>query len=130
MNEKLYQLLQKAELDFELRKRIWAAKDAKDPALALCELCTAEGFPLTVGQLFSEQEEFFCNLFRSCNGSAVDPLDGWDDPFEMFFAALEALDKKEPKNMLSEKYEEWADEHEELEDYLDEILDRMEVLCK
>ena len=84
MNEKLYQLLQKAELDFELRKRIWAAKDAKDPALALCELCTAEGFPLTVGQLFSEQEEFFCNLFRSCNGSAVDPLDGWDDPFEMF----------------------------------------------
>ena len=94
MNEKLYQLLQKAELDFELSKRIWAAKDAKDPALALCELCTAEGFPLTVGQLFSEQEEFFCNLFRSCNGSAVDPLDGWDDPFEMFFAALEALDKK------------------------------------
>jgi hypothetical protein len=94
MNEKLYQLLQKAELDFELRKRIWAAKDAKDPALALCELCTAEGFPLTVGQLFSEQEEFFCNLFRSCNGSAVDPLDGWDDPFEMFYAALEALEKK------------------------------------
>lgn len=40
MNEKLYQLLQKAELDFELRKRIWEAKDAKDPALALCELCT------------------------------------------------------------------------------------------
>ena len=97
MNEKLYQLLQKAELDFELRKRIWAAKDAKDPALALCELCTAEGFPLTVGQLFSEQEEFFCNLFRSCNGSAVDPLDGWDDPFEMFFAALEALDKKKKR---------------------------------
>ena len=94
MIEKLYQLLQKAELDFTLRKRIWAAKDAKDPALALCELCTAEGIPLTVGQLFSEQEEFFCNLFRSCNGSAVDPLDGWDDPFEMFFAALEALDKK------------------------------------
>ena len=93
MNEKLYQLLQKAELDLELRKRIWAAKDAKDPALALCELCTAEGFPLTVGELFSEQEEFFCNLFRSCNGSAVDPLDGWDDPFEMFFAALEALEK-------------------------------------
>ncbi|MDO4531979.1 MAG: hypothetical protein Q4C06_08360 [Bacillota bacterium] len=94
MNEKLYQLLQKAELDFTLRKRIWEAKDAKDPALALCELCTAEGFTLTVGELFSEQEEFFCNLFRSCNGSAVDPLDGWDDPLEMFFAALEALDQK------------------------------------
>ena len=43
---------------------------------------------------------------------------------------LQALDAKEPKNMNSEAYEEWADEHEELEDYLDEILDRMEILCK
>ena len=43
---------------------------------------------------------------------------------------LRALDAKEPKNMNSEAYEEWADEHEELEDYLDEILDRMETLCK
>lgn len=43
---------------------------------------------------------------------------------------LHALDAKEPRNMNSEAYEEWADEHEELEDYLDEILDRMEVLCK
>ena len=43
---------------------------------------------------------------------------------------LQVLDAREPKNMNSEAYEEWADEHEELEDYLDEILDRMEVLCK
>ena len=43
---------------------------------------------------------------------------------------LQALDAREPKNMNSDAYEEWADEHEELEDYLDEILDRMEVLCK
>ena len=43
---------------------------------------------------------------------------------------LQALDAREPKKMNSEAYEEWADEHEELEDYLDEILDRMEVLCK
>ena len=43
---------------------------------------------------------------------------------------LQALDAREPKNMNSEAYEEWADEHEELEDYLDEILDRMEVLYK
>ena len=43
---------------------------------------------------------------------------------------LHELDAKEPKNMNSDAYEQWADEHEELEDYLDEILDRMEVLCK
>lgn len=91
MNEQLYQLLQRAEQDFALRERIWATKKEKDPALALCELCTAEGFPLTVGELFAEGEEFFCNLFRSCNGSAVQPLDGWDDPYDMFFAAMEGL---------------------------------------
>ncbi len=43
---------------------------------------------------------------------------------------LHALDAREPRNMNSEVYEHWADEHEELEDYLDEILDRMEELCK
>ena len=43
---------------------------------------------------------------------------------------LHALDDREPKDMLSDVYEEWADEHEELEDYLDEILDRLEALCK
>ena len=43
---------------------------------------------------------------------------------------LHELDAKAPKNMNSEAYEAWADEHEELEDYLDEILDRMEELCK
>ena len=42
---------------------------------------------------------------------------------------LHALDAKEPRNMNSDAYEEWADEHEEREDYLDEILDRMEELC-
>ena len=64
-----------------------------------------------------------------------------DDIYEMNLAQLQAhyaamqeelraLDAREPGNMNSEAYEEWADEHEELEDYLDEILDRMEVLCK
>ena len=37
MNEQLYKLLQKAREDAELRKRIWAVKEAKDPALALCD---------------------------------------------------------------------------------------------
>ena len=91
MNEQLYKLLQKAGQDAALRERILQTRTAADPALALCELCTAEGFPLTVGGLFAEGEEFFCNLFRSCNGSAVQPLDGWDDPLDMFFAAMEAL---------------------------------------
>ncbi|MBE6958077.1 MAG: hypothetical protein E7447_02855 [Ruminococcaceae bacterium] len=45
-------------------------------------------------------------------------------------AALEAqiaeLDTREPVNMESEEYDLWADEHEQLEDMLDEILDLLD----
>lgn len=41
---------------------------------------------------------------------------------------LAALDKKEPKNMMSEAYGDWADRHEALEDVLDDIDDRLESL--
>lgn len=50
------------------------------------------------------------------------------DHYAVMQEELMALDAREPKNMNSEAYEQWADEHEELEDYLDEILDRMEEL--
>lgn len=36
------------------------------------------------------------------------------------------LDAKEPRNMNSEAYEAWAEEHEQMEDLLDEILDLLE----
>ena len=37
-------------------------------------------------------------------------------------------DRHEPKNMNSEEYEEWGDRREELEDLMDEILDRLDDL--
>lgn len=36
---------------------------------------------------------------------------------------LAALDEKEPRNMNGEDYDIWADEHEALEDTIDEVLD-------
>ena len=41
---------------------------------------------------------------------------------------IEELDEKEPRNMNSEAYEEWADQHEELEDLVDEVLDRLDEM--
>ena len=38
------------------------------------------------------------------------------------------LDEAEPSNMESEEYEDWGDRHEELEDLVDEVLDRLEDL--
>ena len=39
---------------------------------------------------------------------------------------ISALDANEPKNMMSDAYEEWADAHEELEDILDDIQDLLD----
>lgn len=39
---------------------------------------------------------------------------------------LAKLDAREPKNMNSAAYEDWADEHEELEDYMDEVRELLD----
>lgn len=39
---------------------------------------------------------------------------------------LAALDAREPQNMASEAYEAWGDEHEKVEDLLDDIQDRLD----
>ena len=41
---------------------------------------------------------------------------------------IAVLDTQEPKKMDSEEYEAWGDAHEELEDLIDEVLDRLEEL--
>lgn len=92
MNENLWKLLEFAKTDLYLRQEIWATQNEKDPALALCNLSTEKGFPITVGALFAEGEEYTSNLLKSCNGGASYPLDGWEDSYDLFFAALKALE--------------------------------------
>ena len=41
---------------------------------------------------------------------------------------IEALDAQEPADMESEAYEAWGDAHEMLEDILDDIRDRLDLL--
>lgn len=43
-------------------------------------------------------------------------------------AQIAQLDEAEPADMNSEAYETWGDAHEELEDLVDEITDRLEEL--
>ena len=47
---------------------------------------------------------------------------------EQLRTQIEELDAAEPKNMNSEAYEEWGDLHEELEDRVDDILDRLDEM--
>lgn len=41
---------------------------------------------------------------------------------------LQEMDAREPKNMNSEAYEQWAEAHEDLEDLVDEILDLLDSM--
>lgn len=41
-------------------------------------------------------------------------------------SVLQRLDAAEPKSQSSDAYEQWAEEHEDLEDLIDEVLDRMD----
>lgn len=42
-------------------------------------------------------------------------------------ARLCALDAQEPENMMSEAYEAWGEEHEELEDLIEECQEFLEA---
>ena len=50
------------------------------------------------------------------------------DYLEELRSRIAVLDSQEPKKMDSEEYETWGDAHEELEDLVDEVLDRLEDL--
>ena len=39
-----------------------------------------------------------------------------------------ALDEEEPEDMESDAYQQWGELHEDLEDSIDEVLERLDVL--
>ena len=45
---------------------------------------------------------------------------------ETLRAQISELDAAEPEDMDSEAYEEWGQRHEDLEDLMDEVMDRLE----
>ncbi|MDO5401491.1 MAG: hypothetical protein Q4F17_11030 [Eubacteriales bacterium] len=51
-----------------------------------------------------------------------------EDYLQELHERLEDLDAREPKNMDSQAYDDWADAHEDLEDLLDEVRDRLEEM--
>ncbi len=91
MNDSLTGLLKKAGTDKELRDRIYATRSDRNPVNALCVLATAEGFPITAAELIDEGETSCAAMLRSVNGGGVEAPDGWDDLYEMFFAALDFI---------------------------------------
>ena len=93
MNDSLTMLLEKAKNDKALTERIYATRTEKNPVNTLCELATTEGFPITAAELLYDGEETCAAMCRSVNGGGVETPDGWDDVYEMFFAALDYMKK-------------------------------------
>jgi len=91
MNDSLTMLLEKAKNDSLLRERIYATRSDKNPVNALCVLATEEGFPITAAELIDEGETSCAAMLRSVNGGGVEAPEGWDDLYEMFFAALDYI---------------------------------------
>lgn len=49
------------------------------------------------------------------------------DYLERLHELIEELDEREPEDMQSEEYDDWALEHEDLEDRIDEIEELLEL---
>ncbi|MDD6396174.1 MAG: hypothetical protein PUB37_08380 [Firmicutes bacterium] len=91
MNEILGKLLKAAMHDDSLRRALINTRSAHDPAAAFCQCACEMGYPITVGELFSMGQEFNDTMLRSVNGGGVEGPDGWDDAYDMFFAALDEI---------------------------------------
>ena len=91
MEEKLRQLLEDARHDEKLRKKLLATRKDADPMKAFCDTCQSLGYEIYLGELFAYGQDMNDSKMRSVNGGGVCFIDGWDDAYEMFFAALEVL---------------------------------------
>ena len=91
MNETLIQLRERALRDDAFRRQLLETRNAADPLLALCNFATANGYPLSLGEIISDGEEFCCNQMKSTNGGNPMPYDcfGFDDAYEMFFLSIQ-----------------------------------------
>ncbi|MBQ2833420.1 MAG: hypothetical protein IJN79_01050 [Clostridia bacterium] len=90
MNDILIALRDRALRDESFRLALLATRTAEDPLSALCDFAVAHGYPLSIGDIISDGEEFCCNQMKSTNGGNPMPYDcfGFDDAYEMFFLSI------------------------------------------
>ena len=90
MNDILKAMRDRAHRDEAFRQGLLNTRKANDPLLALCDFACANGYPLSLGDVISDGEEFACNQMKSTNGGNPMPYDcfGFDDAYEMFFISI------------------------------------------
>lgn len=88
--EMLEELQEKALHDEELRNCLLQTKMAKEPFMAFCSKCQELGYEIYPMELIAAGEESYAAMKRSTNGGGENSpmLEGEDDLYEMFFAAI------------------------------------------
>ena len=66
-------------------------RQAEEPLFAFCKKCQELGYELYPMELVNAGEEFYASMKRSTNGGGENSpkLEGEDDLYELFFAAIE-----------------------------------------
>ena len=88
MEQLLEKLLTAARQEESLRQALLDSRTSTEPVVTFCETATRAGFAMTAGELLASGETYADNLLKSCNGGAEYPIEGWEDAYEMFLAAL------------------------------------------
>ena len=90
--EMLDELQNRAMKDGGLRDRFLKTRESSDPLEEFCRLCRELGYELYPMDIIQAGAEFYAAMKRSTNGGGENSplLEGEDDPYEMFFASLEA----------------------------------------
>lgn len=84
----LERLLNDGRHNEKLKNILIETTKAKDPMKEFCAACLKNGYEIYLGELFALGEDMNDSKLRSVNGGGVTGIDGWDDAYETFFAAL------------------------------------------
>lgn len=88
--EMLNELQKKALKDERLKKEFLATETLSDPLDDFCRICQQEGYEIYPMDVIIAGEESYAAMKRSTNGGGENApmLDGEDDFYELFIAAL------------------------------------------
>ena len=85
MNEKLFEIMQLAKQDPEIKNKLIATKTMSNPVSAFCKVCRELGFEIIPGELIAMGEDYCDTMIRSVNGGGVNaPFGEWDDMYDIF----------------------------------------------
>ena len=88
--DKLEILLEKANADEGLKKRLLDTRNAKDQLSEFCRIAQESGVDITVMDIVNQGEEFYAEIKRSTNGGGENSpdLEFQNDEYSIFMMRL------------------------------------------